>query len=389
MTSPTTASVMPLAPAPGLAARVDLRGIVMILALVVIGVVFSLTTGGVFLTARNLSNLIQQASITMILSVGMLLVIVGGRIDLSLGSLVGLTGGVTAMALTWMHLGAWPAIALAIALGTGMGLLQGFWVAYRGVPAFIVTLGGMMAFRGVLMGLAKGETIAVHDPLFDMLGTGYMPVAAGTIIGFCAVGAYAAVTFRKRFRRAALGLEAMPVGLDVGKVLLSAGLVGGFVTVMNSYQGVPVMTALMLAIALVVAFICTQTTFGRQIYALGGNAEAARVSGVPIERRVLALFAISGLLAGVAGVLFTARLGAGTISAGTMMELDAVAACVIGGTSLMGGIGSVGGALVGALVMAMLDNGMSLMNLESFWQYIVKGVILVLAVWVDMATKKS
>jgi D-xylose transport system permease protein len=366
----------------------NLRADTMILALVAIAGLFTVLTDGVFLSPRNLANLMRQMSVTGILSVGMLLVIVSGRIDLSLGSLVGLTGGAAAIAFAWLNLGAFGAIAAALGLGLVLGLLQGYWVANRGVPAFIVTLGGMMVFRGILLGVSKGETIAVHDPVFDALGTGHLPPVAGILLGGLTVAWVAYATWSRRGRRAKLGLPVPTANADGLKVLGAAAATATFVGVMNAYQGVPVPVVLMLAIVVVVGFVTNQTVFGRQVYALGGNPEAARVSGVPIQRRVQALFTLSGLLAAVSGILLLSRLGAGTTTAGNMMELDAVAACVIGGTSLTGGVGTVGGAMIGALTMACLDNGMSLLNMESFWQYIVKGIILVLAVWADIAAKK-
>ncbi|MBC7545384.1 MAG: sugar ABC transporter permease, partial [Candidatus Sericytochromatia bacterium] len=280
------------------------------------------------------------------------------------------------------------AIGVALALGLILGLVQGYWVANRGVPAFIVTLGGMMAFRGILLGVSKGETIAVRDPVFDALGTGYLPPLAGMILGVVTVAWIAYATWSRRGRRDRVGLPVASVGSDGARVLGVAAATTLFVGMMNAYQGVPVPVVLMLAIVVVIGFVTRQTVFGRQVYALGGNPEAARVSGVPIQRRVQALFVLSGLLGAVSGILLLSRLGAGTTTAGNMMELDAVAACVIGGTSLAGGVGTVAGAMVGALTMACLDNGMSLLNLESFWQYIVKGVILVVAVWADTAAKK-
>jgi D-xylose transport system permease protein len=366
----------------------NLRAYTMILALVAIAGFFTILTDGVFLSPRNLANLMRQMSVTGILSVGMLLVIVSGRIDLSLGSLVGLTGGVAAIAFAWLNLGAFGAIGAALAVGLLLGLLQGYWVAYRGVPAFIVTLGGMMAFRGILLGVSKGETIAVRDPVFDALGTGHLPPVAGILLGLLTVAWVAYAAWSQRNRRAKLGLPLAPGRSDAAKVLGAAAATATFIGVMNAYQGVPVPVVLMLAIVVIVGFVTRQTVFGRQVYALGGNPEAARVSGVPIQRRVQALFTLSGVLAAVSGILLLSRLGAGTTTAGNMMELDAVAACVIGGTSLAGGIGTVGGAMVGALTMACLDNGMSLLNMESYWQYIVKGMILVLAVWADTASKK-
>lgn len=366
--------------------RFDLRAYTMILALIVIWIFFSFMND-YFLTARNLSNLFLQMSVTSILAIGIVLVIVSGNIDLSVGSVVGLTGGVAAILHVWYDWATLPSILVAIALGALIGLLHGWLVAYNMIPAFIVTLGGMMAYRGILMGLTKGQTVAPLEDSFKFIGQAYLPKSMGVILGLIAILFLIYSTFNNRRSRKNYGLELAPLTYDVGKLVLFSLLIALFVGVMNAYKGIPIPIILVLMLAIIFTFLANKTKFGRQVYAIGGNKEAARLSGVNINRRILVVFMLSGTLAAIAGVVLTARVNAATIGAGTMYELDAIAAAVIGGTSLMGGSGTIIGAIIGALVMATLDNGMSIMNLDMFWQYIVKGSILVLAVWVDIYSR--
>lgn len=366
--------------------RLDLRAYTMILALVVIWIFFSFMNE-YFLTARNLSNLFLQMSVTSILAIGIVLVIVSGNIDLSIGSIVGLTGGVAAILHVWYDWGTLPSILVALALGALIGLLHGWLVAYRMIPAFIVTLGGMMIYRGILMGLTKGQTVAPLADSFKKIGQAYIDPMIGMVLGTLAIIILIISSYIKRRSRRNYGLEVSSLRYDVAKVIFLSLLIGIFVAVMNMYKGIPVPIILVLILAVIFTFLANNTRFGRQVYAIGGNSEAARLSGINIKKRVLIVFMLSGLLASVAGVVLTARVNAATISAGNMYELDAIAAAVIGGTSLMGGSGTIVGAIIGALVMATLDNGMSIMNLDMFWQYIVKGSILILAVWVDIYSR--
>ncbi len=361
----------------------NLKIYAMILALVLIWVFFSAATKGSFLSARNLSNLLRQMSITGILSIGMTYVIIAGQIDLSVGSLLGLTGGVAAILNVWCGLGAVESIAVSLIAGLLTGMFSGWWVAYKRVPAFIVTLGGMLLFRGILIGAAKGTTIAPLSHSFQAIGTTYLPGYSGMIIAFLAILVMIYLTINNRLRRIKYGLEVLPLSLDVTKLIGTAALISVFVLVMNRYEGIPVPVLILGVLAVIFSFILNNTVLGRRIYAIGGNQEAARLSGINVSRITMIIFAINGLLAAVAGLLLTARLNAASVAAGQNAELDAIASCVIGGASLMGGIGSIKGAVTGALIMASLDNGMSMLNTETFWQYIVKGGILVLAVWMD------
>ncbi len=366
----------------------DVRAYTMIGALVFIWLLFGMLND-TFLTARNLSNLFTQMSVTAILAIGMVLVIVAGHIDLSVGSIVGLTGGVAAILSNWMGLPTGLVILGTLAAGALIGVFQGWLVAYRAIPAFIVTLGGMMVFRGALMGITKSSTIPVFDSSFAALGNAYFTASFGYILAIVAVGGMIWSALNKRKSRQKYGFEVQPMSVDATKISLFGLLIFGFVLTMNSYKGIPFPIIFVIILALVFSFIATRTTFGRHVYAIGGNPDAARLSGINIKQRTMIIFLLMGLLSSIAALVLTARLSSATISAGQMYELDAIAACVIGGTSLMGGSGTILGAIIGALVMTSLDNGMSLMGMETFWQYMVKGSILVLAVWLDISNRNK
>ncbi|RZI51114.1 sugar ABC transporter permease [Aeribacillus pallidus] len=368
--------------------KIDVRAYTMIGAIVAIWLFFGILND-TFLTARNLSNLFTQMSVTSILAIGMVLVIVAGHIDLSVGSIVGLTGGIAAIFSNWMGMPTIVVIVVTLVAGAIVGLLQGWLVAYQAIPAFIVTLGGMMAFRGILMGITKSTTIPIFDANFIALGSAYFTNMFGIVLAILAVVILVILTIRKRKTRLNYGFEVMPLSLEIMKILFLSSLIVLFVITMNSYKGIPFPIIFVIGLAVIFSFIANNTTFGRHIYAIGGNSEAARLSGINIKSRTMLLFVFSGLLSAVAAIVLTARLSSATISAGQMYELDAIAACVIGGTSLMGGSGTIIGAIIGAMVMTSLDNGMSLMGLDTYWQYIVKGSILVLAVWIDIASRKK
>lgn len=367
--------------------KLDVRAYTMMGALLSIWILFGFMHDR-FLSVTNLSNLFLQMSVTSILAIGMVLVIVAGQIDLSIGSLVGLTGGIAAILNVWYEWNTIPVIIVTLAIGASIGFIQGWIIAYRAVPAFIVTLGGMLVFRGLLFGFSGSVTVAPLTPSLKAVGQSYMVDMIGWIFGTIALIVAGVLILRKRTARQKFGFDVEPLAFSITKILVYGVLILGFVNIMNSYKGIPVPFVMVIVLALVFSFISKNTTFGRHIYAIGGNPEAARLSGINIKRRILIVFILCNTLAAVAGLVLVARLNAATMSAGNMYELDAIAACVIGGTSLMGGIGTIGGALIGALVMASLDNGMSIMNLESFWQYIVKGSILVLAVYVDIYTRQ-
>ncbi|OMQ20242.1 xylose ABC transporter permease XylH [Serratia oryzae] len=374
-------------PLPGLKS-VNLQVFVMLAAIVVIMLFFTFTTEGAYLSARNISNLLRQTAITGILAVGMVFVIISAEIDLSVGSMMGLLGGAAAIFDVWLG---WPlplTIVVTLLAGLLLGAWNGWWVAYRKVPSFIVTLAGMLAFRGILIGMTNGTTVSPTSSAMSQIGQSYLPNGLGFGMGAVGLMLFVAWQWRQRSRRAQLGLPVATPGGDVTRQSILAILVLGAIYLLNDYRGVPTPVLILTALMLAGIFMATRTAFGRRIYAIGGNIDAARLSGVNVERTKLAVFAINGLMVAIAGLILSSRLGAGSPSAGNIAELDAIAACVIGGTSLAGGVGSVAGAVMGAFIMASLDNGMSMLDVPTFWQYIVKGAILLLAVWMDSATKR-
>lgn len=361
----------------------------MVLALVSIWLIFSFATNGDFLSSRNLSNLFRQMSITGILSIGMVFVIIAGHIDLSVGSLMGLLGGIAAIANVWFKVDGILAMGITLLAGLLVGLFNGWLIAYKKIPSFIVTLGGLLVFRGILVGATKGTTVASLSPEIRFLGNAYLVESIGIGLGLLAIGAMVYASISSRKLRTQYGLTIAPLSIETLKIVFSAALVVLLIGILNSYQGFPVPVFILAVLAVIFTYVLNKTVFGRRVYAIGGNMEAAKLSGINVNKMTLSIFAINGFLVAIAGILLCSRLNAASVAAGQNAEMDAIAACVIGGASLMGGVGSVGGAIVGALVMASLDNGMSMLNIETFWQYIVKGSILVLAVWVDIATKNK
>ena len=369
-----------------------LRAYTMVFALIVIWIFFQVKTVseiypyGLFLHPLNFANLLKQMAVTGVLAVGMLMVIVARQIDLSVGAIVGLAGGIAAMTQGY---GLLPSLASAIVIGIVVGALQGSLVAWVNIPAFIVTLGGLLAWRGVILYLSKGETIPVRLPVFRSLGVSLVHPTVGLILAAVAIAAVVWSVLRRNAMRRRHGLPAASVGATALRIIVPSALIVLFVLHMNRQGGVPVPVLALLVVALIGAFVMNSTTFGRYLYAIGSNPEAARLSGISIGKHVLGAFAFLGALVGVAAILHTGRVGSASPDAGTLMELDAIAACVIGGTSLMGGRGTVAGAMLGALVMASLDNGMSLLSVENATQYIIKGAVLVAAVGFDMAGRRK
>lgn len=365
-----------------------LQTFVMLSAIVMIILFFAYMTDGAYLSARNMSNLLRQTSTTGILATGMILIIISAEIDLSVGSMMGLLGGVAAILDVWLN---WPlplTIIVTLLSGLLLGAWNGWWVAYRKVPSFIVTLAGMLAFRGILIGITEGKTISPVSGGMLQIGQGYLAAIAGMIIAVAGLCLFILWQWRLRRRHLALGLAVSSRSSLAAKQALIVILIFGAILLLNDYRGVPVPVLLLVVFLLAGAFIASRTAFGRRIYAIGGNVEAARLSGINVERSKFIVFVINGFMVAIAGLILTSRLGAGSPAAGNIAELDAIAACVIGGASLSGGVGSVTGAVMGALIMSALDNGMSMMDIETFWQYIVKGVILLLAVWMDVAARR-
>ena len=366
-----------------------MRPYVMVIALSVIWVVnHFLISGGHFITPRNLTLLLRQMSIMGIAATGMFMVIVMGQIDLSVGSVAVLCATVAG----YLHviLGWNPVIAMLIALVVGVliGALQGFAVAYLGVPSFIVTLGGLLFWRGLHLVITGGHSISPIGAAFELLGGEYVPTdIASIVIGACSLIYLAVVVVRavQRKRRRLPVSVAETTFSAVGPLVVAAAMI----FYLFRYKGLPTPVITLALLVLVVGFISRNTRFGRHLYAVGGNREAAALAGIDVARVTLTTFAVAGLIYAIAGLVLAGRMGAAAPNMGVFLELEVIASCVIGGTSLLGGAGSVIGALVGALVMASLDNGLALnFALSPYWKFIVKGWVLILAVWFDIATKR-
>ncbi|GAB4352187.1 MAG: sugar ABC transporter permease [Kiloniellaceae bacterium] len=378
----------------------DTRMLAMLAALIVIWIVLDIWTGGLFLTPRNLFNLAVQGSAVGIMATGMVLVIVARHIDLSVGSVLGFVGmSIAFLQVEVFPLGAawnWPlTIVLGLALGAVVGLWQGLWVAYGGVPAFVVTLGGLLIFRGAAFEITDGRTVAPLDPVYQLLGGGVdgsIGATASWALGLAAVAAVVFFSLAARAKRARYGFPVKPLWAEIAMICVWSALIIGFVMVMNAYtkprsdipRGIPVPVLILLGVVLVMTFVSRFTTFGRYVFAMGGNPEAAALSGINVKRTTVMIFVVMGVLCAVAAVVTTARLNAGTNSMGTLAELSVIAAAVIGGTSLAGGLGTVPGAILGAIVIQSLDNGLVLLGVSSSQRSITIGLVLVAAVWFDV-----
>jgi D-xylose transport system permease protein len=342
----------------------------------------------VFLSARNLSLLSVELAITAVLALGMLVVLLPGQIDLSAGSGVGLAGAVAAVLVFWHDV---PA-PLALLVATGGAVLvwaaMGALIAVERIPAFIMTLGGLLVFRGLHWLVISNQTVPVVEGgsqnVYSLLTTYFLPSLAGYLLAGLAVAMLAVATLRARARRKAYGFAVDDGELSFLKLFVLAQLVFLVVIVTNGYRGVPVALVILAAVAVLVHQLVTNTPFGRYLYAIGGNEEAATVSGVPVRAAIIGAYALMGGIVALTGFMQTAYSGASTSTVGSLMELDAVAACVIGGTSLRGGRGTVLGVLFGALIMASLLNGMTLMAVSPEAKYIARGAVLALAVWLDL-----
>ncbi len=364
----------------------DMRKYMMVFALIGIWIVFTILSEGTFLMPRNMSNMFRQSVFTGLLALGMVNVIVLGQIDLSVGSMAGLCGGIMAMLNVWQSLSPALSILITLVVGLLLGLWNGWWTAYRNVPSFIVTMAGLLVFRGVLVGVTDGITIGPVSKFFNMIGKDFLDNTVGIIVGAAVAVIYCVIQVIEWQRKRRLSLASNPPWV---RCLIFVVIIALFVFVMNQYHGIPNPVIILLIFFIIFNYISTKTIFGRRIYAIGGNKMASRLAGINTKFITMTVFTINGLMAAVAGIFLTSRLDSAAVNAGQSAELDAIAACVIGGTSLMGGIGTVFGAIVGSVVIASLDNGMSLLNAPSFWQTIVKGLVLILAVWFDMSRKKE
>ncbi|SET27528.1 xylose ABC transporter membrane protein [Natronincola peptidivorans] len=383
-----------------LSLRNNIRQYTMFIALISIMIIFSLLSD-VFLTPRNLSTLFLQTAHIAVLACGVVLVIVAGHIDLSIGAVVGLTGAIAAILPARYGIGLVPSILITLAVGALIGLWQGYWVAYRAVPAFIVTLAGKLIFEGMIIGVTKGATTATSAS-FNKIGQGYFPTLffestprdmiphdTTVIIWALVIAAYLWLEFNRRKERIKYDFEILPKSLFVVKLSLVILLISVVFSIMAFYLGMPYSIMILMVIGGFYTFLTTQTTFGRHVYAIGGSKEAAKLSGINIKSRTLWIFISSGILGAIGGIIFTARVGSAAASGGMGMELDVIAAAIIGGTSTLGGEGTIVGAIIGALVMSTLNNGMLLLDVGTTQRLIVRGLVLLIAVWVDIVSRKK
>ena len=379
--------------------RINIQTYGLIIALVIIWVFFSITTKGIYLSPQNFSNLFRQMTITAILSVGMVLVIVATHIDLSVGKLAGFISVIVAVlqARTWNTylpdaspvLTTTLSVLIGLLAGTLYGVLQGYIIAVQRVPAFIVTLGSMWILNGLILVVTAGKTIPANQPLFSEIAQGYLSPTIGWIGALVVAVLMFVFMFDGRRRKTRYGFSLSPLGLDVLKTAFFATLLFGYVFYVNKYSGVQNPVLLLAILVVIVTYISNNTKFGRYVYAVGGNREAARLSGINITANTFWIFVLMGFLCGVSGIVMASYVGYGTIAAGNGYELFAIAACFLGGTSTLGGEGTVVGAMIGALIMASLTNGLQIMNFPAAWQYVVSGVVLVIAVLGDVYLKRG
>jgi len=377
----------------------------MIIALLMIWVALNILTGGIFFTARNMYNLAVQSSVVGIMATGMVLVIVCRHIDLSVGSLLGFTGMVIAyLQVHVFPLGAfwnWPlTILCGLALGGLVGLWQGWWISYRGVPSFVTTLAGLLMLRGAAYLVTDGRTVAPMDKTYQILGGGIDGSIGATwswILAGVAIIWMLTNTLMVRRSCRKYGFDVKPLWVQLLFLAIGAALVCGFVMVMNAYykprteipRGIPVPVLILICVLLGMSLLAKITRFGRYVFAIGGNPEAAELSGIAVKKITTLVFVVMGILCGIAAVITTARLNAGANSMGMLAELNVIAAAVIGGTSLAGGQGAISGAILGAVIMQSLDNGMVLLGISSAMRQLVIGAVLILAVWFDVVYNKK
>ncbi len=374
-----------------------LRDYGLLLSLVVIMAFFQVATDGTLLRPLNVTNLILQNSYIVIMALGMLLIIVAGHIDLSVGSTVAFVGAMAAVLMVQYEMHFVPAIVLCLIVGGLIGAIQGYWVAYLKIPSFIVTLAGMLVFRGLTLALLQGQSVGPFPVEFQRLSSGFIPEltdGAGLKLTSLALGVIVALLILYRDMRKRQAVQHLDLGQEpalffwVKAVGLTAAL-SYFSYLLASYKGLPNVLIIMFALVLAYEFITTRTIVGRRIYALGGNEKAAKLSGIKTDRLVFLTFVNMGVLAALAGLIFAARLNTATPKAGLSFELDVIAACFIGGASASGGVGKVIGAVIGAFIMGVMNNGMSILGIGIDYQQVIKGLVLALAVYIDVYNKNK
>lgn len=380
--------------------KINIREYAMMFALVFVVLLFQVMTKGILLTPINITNLIQQNSYVMILACGMLLcILTGGNVDLSVGSVAGFIGAVSAVFILKMDMAILPAILISLGIGLLIGMWQGWWIAYVGVPPFIATLAGMLIFRGLTMVTLKGTSLAPLPAAYNFIAAGFIadPFSAeGSTLNILAIIAGVLISiyiivneFLQRKSQKKYGFATQPMVLVVFKLAVLCAVVNFFTYKLAQRNGLPAVLVLVAILVLIYTFITMRTTFGRHIYAFGGNAKAARLSGIKTKQVMFWVYANMGLMAALAGIVFTGRLNSATPKSGNGFEMDAIAACFIGGASTSGGVGTIIGAIVGALMMGVLNNGMAIMGVSIDWQQVIKGMVLLLAVAFDVLSNKT
>ena len=392
--------------------KANVRDYVLLISLIAIMVFFQFTTNGTLFMPVNMTNIILQNSYIVVMALGMLLVIIAGHIDLSVGSVSGFVGGVAALLMTGtmpfardlslpFKFDTYTTTIICVALGACIGAIQGYFIAYHKIPAFIVTLAGMLIFRGLQLQVLGGASVGPFPTSFQALSNGYVADIfnfqmggvpfnlLAVIIGLLITGALIYFNSKERRSQLAHGLAEEPTAIFIGRNLLIAVAFIGFAYIMASYRGLPNVLVVMGALIALFIFITTRSTFGRRIYAMGGNEKATKLSGINTERLTFMIFVIMGMLAALGGLIFAARLNVATPKAGNGFELDVIAACFIGGAAVTGGVGKVTGAVIGAFIMGVMNNGMSLVGIDIGWQFVIKGAVLMLAVFLDVYYKNK
>ncbi|OXM83543.1 ABC transporter permease [Paenibacillus rigui] len=377
--------------------RSNIRHYGMFIALILIIALFQILTDGILLKPLNLTNIILQNSYILVLAIGMLLVIITGHIDLSVGSIAAFVGALSAIFMVNMQMPFAVAFILSLLIGAAIGAWQGFWVAYVKIPSFIVTLAGMLLFRGLTMIVLKGQSISPFPGAFQKISSGFMPdfFTGGSLhLSTIVIGILLSVLLifselRTRKNQKKYSFEVLPIGLLTAKLAAMIVIINVFTYVLASYEGIPNILIILFILIVIYSFVMNRMVMGRHVYALGGNEKAAKLSGVKTKRVTFWVFVNMGALAALSGLIFAARLNAATPKAGVNFELDAIAACFIGGASASGGIGTVVGAIVGGLVMGVMNNGMSIIGLGIDWQQGIKGLVLLLAVAFDIYNKNK
>jgi putative multiple sugar transport system permease protein len=381
--------------------RENIREYGMYIALFVIIAVFTVTTKGVFISSRNISNLLNQTGYIAVLAVGMTLVIVIRHIDLSVGFLAGFLGAIAAIALAFWHLPVVVVLPLVLGLGIVAGCLTAFLVAQLGIPSFVATLAGWLIYRGaILLVTMSTGTIIIPDKTFNAIGNGFIPDLINIpgflpevhkltlLIGLVAIVLFILNEINGRKKKQSYNFDVLPTDLFIIKMVFMAVLIGYITWVLAGYNGISWTLVIVLIVVAVYDFVTNKTVLGRHIYAVGGNPEAAELSGISVKRIIYVTFGSMGMLTALSGILFASRLQSATTTAGTLFELDAIAAAYVGGVSAAGGVGKVVGSIIGALVMMSLTSGMNLMGIDISLQYIVRGAVLAAAVIFDVTTRR-